>query len=76
MARFKDNLRVGKPQARPDTPAHVPGVPQGGKKGSMRREVGIRPEGPLAKGTARRSTGINDQKRNPIDPRSPNLSPS
>jgi hypothetical protein len=31
---------------------------------------------PDGKATAERSTGINADKRNPIDPNSPNLSPA
>ena len=71
----KDNLVVGKAQAHVAQPSHVPGVPMGGRTGRMRREAGIYAEGEMAKGTARRSTGIRPYDRNPIDPRSPNFSP-
>ena len=71
------NVRVGEPDTTPDSSAHTPGVKQGNKRGSLRSE-GIEPgkHGRGAGGTARRSTGINPQARNPIDPRMPNLSPA
>ncbi len=76
MSKQRDHLTAGPRHTRPTAPAHVRGVPQGGSTGSIRREVGIYPQGKMAIGTARRSTGINAKDRNPIDPRSPNLSPA
>lgn len=70
------NLRVGKADVRLDAASHVPGVPQGNALGGNKRERGLEPKGRGATGTARRSTSINPHARNPIDPRSPNLSPS
>ena len=55
-------IRVGKPDVRPDTPAHTPGIKQSGHN-------------PDGTSTAERSTGINPKLRNPIDPSMPNLSP-
>jgi hypothetical protein len=72
-----DHLRVGKPDVDPSAPAHQRGVHQGNKKGNLKDNRGLEPTGPLtARGSARRSTGINPKARDPIDPRSPNLSPA
>ena len=64
-------IRVGKPRVRPDAPAHTPGV-RAGNEGPYADMPGHLPAG---RSTAARSTGINAQAENPIDPRSPNLSP-
>ena len=70
------NIRVGKPEVRPDTPSHIKGVRQGNQLGSLAQEPGIiEVENNWAKGTARRSTGVSPEKRNPIHPEMPNLSP-
>jgi len=71
----KDNLETDKAHAHVVWPSHVPGVPQGGRTGRLAKTVGLYAEGEMAKGTARRSTGIRPYDRNPIDPRSPNFSP-
>jgi hypothetical protein len=68
----KDNLVVGKPQARPDTPSHVKGVKEGNERGHYEKMPGHLPDG---RSTARRSTGVVAPKHEPIDPRMPNLSP-
>jgi hypothetical protein len=75
--RGEERIRVGHPHVHPSTPSHVPGVREGNHRASVVRNPGIvaRP-GLHARGTARRSTGINPDARNPIDPRSPNLSPA
>lgn len=71
------NITVGKPDTTVTRPSHVRGVNEGNEAGALSKEAGIFPYGRWgARGTARRSTGINADKRNPIDPRSPNLSPS
>lgn len=71
------NVTVGRPQTRPSRPSHIRGIREGNARGSIGREVGIIPVGAdMARGTAHRSTGINPARRNPIDPRSPNLSPA
>jgi hypothetical protein len=66
-------LRLGKQQTSPDAPAHTPRVPQGNAPGSYERMKAHRPDDTS---TAGRSTGINEQAENPIDPASPNLSPA
>ncbi len=76
--RLFANLRVGRRDARPDLPSHVPGVRQGNRPGNIEREAGIvqDPEDRrFAYGTAERSTGICARARDPIDPRMPKLSP-
>jgi hypothetical protein len=55
-----------------DKPTHVRGTYQGNKPGAYDRMRGHLPDG---RSTAERSTGINPGKRDPIDPRMPNLSP-
>jgi hypothetical protein len=69
------NVKVGKAQVDPAAPAHTRGVREGNQPGSLAREKGIEPVDGIAVGTAERSTGINAKARNPIDPRSPNISP-
>ncbi len=82
MSSIRDNLRVGKPDVKPDAPSHVPGISQGNAPGGIENDPGFYTTGergagrPSAKSTARRSTGINPGARNPIDPSSPNLSPA
>jgi hypothetical protein len=65
-------IRVGKPDIRIDTPSHTKGVRQGNAKGSYRNQVGHRKDGTA---DARRSTGVNPKKHNPILPIMPNLPP-
>jgi len=76
MSKEEGNLKVGKPDTSMTRSAHTRGVRQGNRKGSLEKEAGIYPDGDGAKGTARRSTGINPDAMNPIDPRMPNLSPA
>lgn len=64
-------LRVGKPQITPDAPSHLSGVPQG-NSGPTEAQPGHNADGTA---TARRSTGINATKRNPILAIMPNLPP-
>ncbi|HLL86351.1 MAG TPA: hypothetical protein VK387_03450 [Thermoleophilaceae bacterium] len=65
-------IRVGKPDVKPDLPAHTPGVMSGNQEGNYEKQAGHLPDG---RSTAERSTGVNPEARNPIDPRMPNLSP-
>ncbi len=65
-------LKLGKSQVATDKPTHTPGTKQGNSTGNYDRQPGHLPDG---RSTARRSTGINAAKREPIDPRMPNLSP-
>jgi hypothetical protein len=57
----------------PDMPAHVAGINQGNSKGNYEKQVGHNPDGTS---TAKRSTGVNPEGREPIDPSMPNLSPA
>jgi hypothetical protein len=71
------NVEVGKPDTSPSKPSHTRGVPMGNAPRGVRRDPGLRklPDGGLfARG--RRSTGINPERREPIDPRSPRLTPA
>jgi len=78
------NIRVGKPDVEPTAPSHVRGVREGNSIHATERQREL--DSSRAKGTAarrqsatasaRRSTGINDRAKNPIDPRMPKLSPS
>jgi hypothetical protein len=67
-----DNLKTGKGDASPDTSAHTPGVKSGNSKGNYDSQPGHLPDG---RSSAKRSTGVNADSHNPIDPRMPNLSP-
>jgi hypothetical protein len=66
-------LKTGKPDTSPDAPAHVKGIEQGNEPGSYESMVGHLPDG---RSQAERSTGINADFEQPIDPRMPNLSPA
>jgi hypothetical protein len=72
------NVKVGKAQVKPTAPAHTAGVKRGNARGNSEKEAGIKtaPDRLSARATARRSTGINADARNPIDPRMPNLPPA
>ena len=76
------NLRIGKAETSPDKPAHTQGVRQGNRPGTFDDEPGHINLGqtgagrPTGKATARRSTSINPEARDPIDPRMPNLPPA
>lgn len=65
-------IRVGKPQVSPDTPAHTKGVPQGNRKGAYEHEIGHHEDGTA---DARRSTGIKPKRHDPILRIMPNLPP-
>jgi hypothetical protein len=67
------NLRTGKQDVKPDAPSHKAGVKMGNSKGNYDKQAGHFPDG---RSSAQRSTGINPQAREPIDPRMPNLSPA
>ena len=66
------DIRVGRPDVRPDTPSHTKGVHQGNKTGEYLSQVGHHAEGTA---DARRSTGIQPRRHNPILPSMPNLPP-
>lgn len=61
------------PGPKPDAPAHVAGIKQGNSKGNYESQAGHNPDGTS---TAERSTGVNAEGREPIDPSMPNLSPA
>ena len=72
------NVRVGKPDTNPDKPAHTKGSKEGNAPGNFESTPGLytdHGDKKIGKGTAQRSTGINPDARNPIDPSMPNLSP-
>lgn len=64
-------IRVGKPDVQPDTPAHVAGTQQG-NKGPYEKQAGHYQDGTAS---ARRSTGINPKTHNAILKIMPNLPP-
>ena len=67
------DIKVGRPDVRPDAPAHLKGVHEGNALGNYEKQPGHLPGG---FSTAARSTGINPRVRDPIDPAMPNLSPA
>ncbi len=77
-----EGIRVGKPDTTHDAPAHTPGIKQGNEPGGTDADPGLEETGEVGAGrpsmvsTARKSTGINPEKRNPIDSNSPNLPPA
>ena len=66
-------MKLGKSDKSTDAPTHVKGIKQGNSTGNYEKQDGHLPNG---KSTAERSTGINAGKRQPIDPRMPNLPPA
>lgn len=75
--RLVANVRVGKPDVKPSTPTHVPGVFQGNYPHPTQRHKGIEAEtAQRAEGSARRSTGIRPRQHDTIDPRMPRISPA
>lgn len=76
MSKTIANVTVGEPQTKQDAPAHVKGVAEGNEPGSLAKAAGFVVRGKKVRGTARRSTGINAERRDPIDPKMPNLSPA
>ncbi|MCP9491714.1 MAG: hypothetical protein MSC31_17845 [Solirubrobacteraceae bacterium MAG38_C4-C5] len=66
-------LKTGKPDVSPDALAHTPGIMQGNKPGNYEKQAGHKPDG---RSTAERSTGVNADTHEPIDPSMPNLSPA
>lgn len=66
-------VNTGDADVKPDLPAHTPGIKQGNSKGNYEKQPGHLPDG---RRTARASTGVNPDARDPIDPSMPNLSPA
>lgn len=74
--RERGLLRTGRPDVAPDLPSHVRGVREGNAVGNTEDDETLLPREPEGLiGTAARSTGINAEDREPIDPRMPHLSP-
>lgn len=67
-----DHVKTGKAVAKHDTPSHVRGINEGNAKGNYKDNPGQLDNGHA---TSRRSTGINADAQNAIDPRMPNLPP-
>ncbi|AYN43044.1 hypothetical protein D9753_33835 [Streptomyces dangxiongensis] len=65
------SIRVGRPQAKPDTPTHVRGLHQG-NWGPYRRQTGHHEDGTS---DARRSTGIHWKRHDALVKEMPNISP-
>jgi hypothetical protein len=65
-------IRTGKPDVDTQALGHTPGVRQGNSRGNYEKQAGHKPDG---RATSERSTGVNADAMNPIDPRMPNLSP-
>ncbi|MFE3638474.1 hypothetical protein [Streptomyces cellostaticus] len=65
------SIRVGRAQARPDTPSHVPGLHQG-NSGPRDRQSGFHADGTS---DARRSTGIHSKRHDALIDAMPNISP-
>ena len=65
-------IRVGKPDVDTQSLGHVSGVRQGNARGNYESQDGHFPDG---RANSKRSTGINSDAADPIDPRMPNLSP-
>ncbi|WP_165984780.1 hypothetical protein [Streptomyces sp. YIM 98790] len=65
------SIRTGKPDARPDTPTHVPGIHQG-NEGPYEKQVGHHRGGTA---DARRSTGVNPKRLNATSKIMPSLPP-
>ena len=66
-------IRLGRAQKPTDAPTHTPGVKQGNSVGNYEKQNGHLPDG---RATAAKSTGIGISRREPIDPRMPNLPPA
>ncbi|MCF6521947.1 hypothetical protein [Streptomyces sp. JJ36] len=65
------NIRIGKPDVKPDTPSHVEGIRQG-NEGPREDMPGHHESG---KADARRSTGVHWKRHNAIAEEMPNVSP-
>jgi hypothetical protein len=66
-------VKLGRRDVKPDAPSHVKGIKQGNSRGNYEAQSGHKPDGTS---TAERSTGVNPQSHDPIDPSMPNLSPA
>jgi hypothetical protein len=77
-----ENITVGEPDTSPSKSSHTWGVREGNRRHTVigdtgQSQAGVKGAGrPTAKVTSRRSTGINPEQRNPIDPDMPHLTPA
>ncbi len=75
--RTVSNVRVGKPDTKPSASSHTKGIREGNEGRGAERDDGLEVgEEGILRATGRRSTGINAKDREPIDPRSPRLTPA
>lgn len=72
MAKTYYNLPVGKADTKLTSPSHVKGVREGNETGSYEKMEGHHADGTAS---ARRSTGIRAENRDPILPGMPTLTP-
>jgi hypothetical protein len=68
----EENIRTGMADVKPTALTHVYGVRAGNNPGKKQMPGHL----PNGRSTARRSTGINADDRDPILPEMPNLSPA
>jgi hypothetical protein len=66
------DIKIGQPDVEPDLPSHTKGVVTGNAPGNYLKQEGHLEDG---RSTAKRSTGVNAEAMEPIDPSMPNLSP-
>jgi hypothetical protein len=66
-------LKLGRAKKPTDAPTHVRGIKQGNSVGNYDKQAGHLADG---RASAAKSTGINARRREPIDPRMPNLPPA
>jgi hypothetical protein len=76
MGLFSNSyIAPDQPSGKSDASAHTPGTPKGEEWVQRRgREPGRHDHSPVR--TARDSTGIDSESREPIDPRMPHIPPS
>lgn len=65
-------IRVGKPDVKPDTPSHTRGVREGNSPSGHEKQAGLHEDGTA---DARRATGVNAKRHDPLLPVMPNLPP-
>jgi hypothetical protein len=68
-----EHVKTGKADVKHDLPTHVSGINEGNAPGNYEHNGGHLSDGTS---TAKRSTGINAEAQEAIDPRMPNLSPA
>ncbi len=68
-----DHIKTGKADVSHEAPAHIKGINQGNATGNYDKMPGHKADGTS---TAERSTGVDAESKNPIDPSMPNLSPA